>query len=208
MAVTPSTMPALGMSAPDFELFDTLAEQPRCLEHLKGVRATVVMFLSNHCPHVRHLQEALVRLALDYRAKGVGFIAVCSSDAETYPEDSPDRMRVVGQRLGFPFPYLHDETQAVARAYEAACTPDFFVFDAQLRLAYRGQFDDSRPGNGLPVSGRDLRVALNALLAGTPVGAEQKPSSGGAIKWREDWLPGSEAQAALMREQRLAASIR
>jgi peroxiredoxin len=201
-------MPVLGMSAPAFELFDTLTEQPRSLEHLRGARATVVMFLSNHCPYVRHLQEALVKLALDYRGKGVGFIAVCSSDTETYPEDSPDRMRVVGQRLGFPFPYLHDETQAVARAYEAACTPDFFVFDADLRLAYRGQFDDSRPGNSAPVNGRDLRVALNALLAGTPVPAEQKPSTGCGIKWRENWLPGEEAQARLIREQRLAASIR
>ncbi|HWY23544.1 MAG TPA: thioredoxin family protein [Nevskia sp.] len=208
MALTPSTMPALGMSAPAFTLADTLSEQPRSLELLKGAKATVVMFLSNHCPYVRHIQEALVKLALDYRAKGVGFAAVCSSDVETYPEDSPDRMRVVGQRLGFPFPYLYDETQDVARAYEAACTPDFFVFDAQLRLVYRGQFDDSRPGNDLPVNGRDLRVTLNALLAGTPVSTEQKPSTGCGIKWREEWLPGTEAQAALMREQRLAGSIR
>ena len=208
MALTPSTMPVLGMSAPAFELADTLSEQPRSLQHLKGAKATVVMFLSNHCPCVRHIQEALVKLALDYRSKGVGFVAICSSDVETYPEDSPDRMRVVGQRMGFPFPYLYDETQDVARAYEAACTPDFFVFDAQLRLVYRGQFDDSRPGNALPVNGRDLRVTLNALLAGTPVGTEQKPSTGCAIKWRENWLPGEEAQAALMREQRLAGSIR
>lgn len=208
MALTPSTMPVLGMSAPAFELVDTITGQPRSLEHLKGARATVVMFLSNHCSHVRHIQEALVRLALDYRAKGVGFVAICSSDAETYPEDSPDRMRVVADRMGFPFPYLHDETQETARAYEAACTPDFFIFDAGLHLAYHGQFDDSRPGNAAPVSGRDLRVALNALLAGTPVGTEQKPSAGSGIRWREDWLPGTEAQAALMREQRLAASIR
>lgn len=208
MALTPSTMPVLGISAPAFELADTISGQRLSLEQIQGAKATVVMFLSNHCPCVRHIQEALVRLALDYRGKGVGFAAICSSDVETYPEDSPDRMRVVAQRLGFPFPYLYDETQNVARAHEAACTPDFFVFDAQLRLAYRGQFDDSRPGNGLPVNGRDLRVALNALLAGTPVSAEQKPSTGCGIKWRENWLPGEEAQAALMREQRLAASIR
>jgi len=208
MAVTPTGMPAMGMPAPAFELVDTLTGQPRSLEHLKGARATVVMFLSNYCLHVRHIQEALVRLALDYRGKGVGFVAICSSDAETYPEDSPDRMRTVGERLGFPFPYLYDESQDVARAYEAACTPDFFVFDGALRLAYRGQFDDSRPGNGAPVNGRDLRLVLNALLAGTPVGSAQKPSAGSEIRWREDWLPGQEALAALMREQRLAGTIR
>jgi peroxiredoxin len=208
MAVTPTGMPATGMPAPAFELVDTLTGQPRSLEHLKGARATVVMFLSNYCLHVRHIQEALVKLALDYRSKGVGFVAICSSDAETYPEDAPERMRVVGQRLGFPFPYLHDETQDVARAYEAACTPDFFVFDNALRLAYRGQFDDSRPGNAAPVNGRDLRLVLNALLAGTPVGSAQKRSEGSGIRWREDWLPGQEALAALMREQRLAGTLR
>lgn len=208
MALTPSSMPALGMAAPQFELPDTLTGQPRSLEHLKGARATLVMFLSNHCPCVRHVQEALVKLAHDYRGKGVGFIAICSSDAETYPEDSPDRMRVVGERLGFPFPYLHDETQGVARAYEAVCTPDLFLFNEDLRLVYRGQFDDSRPGNGLPVSGRDLRVALNALLAGTAVGLAQKPGEGSGIRWRQDWLPGTEALAALAREQRLAGTLR
>jgi thiol-disulfide isomerase/thioredoxin len=208
MALTPATTPATGMAAPAFELVDTLTGQPRSIAHLKGARATVVMFLSNYCLHVRHIQEALVRLALDYRNKGVGFVAICSSDAETYPEDSPDRMRTVGERLGFPFPYLYDETQDVARAFEAACTPDFFVFDSTLHLAYRGQFDDSRPGNSAPVNGRDLRLVLNALLSGTPVSAAQKPAQGSEIRWRQDWLPGQEALAALMREQRLAGTIR
>lgn len=208
MALTPSSMPALGMLAPQFELPDTLTGRPRSLAQLKGARATLLMFLSNHCPCVRHVQEALVKLAHDYRARGVGFIAICSSDAETYPEDSPDRMRVVGERLGFTFPYLHDETQDVARAYGAVCTPDLFLFDQDLRLAYRGQFDDARPGNGLPVSGRDLRVALNALLAGTAVAAGQKAGEGSAIRWRQDWLPGAQALAALAREQRLAGTLR
>lgn len=188
MALTPSSMPELGAPAPLFTLHDTVSGQSLSLHQLKAPKATVLMFLSNHCPHVKHVLEGVVRLAYDYRTKGVGFIAISSGDADTYPEDSPERMRVLAERLGFPFPYLYDETQEVARACQAACTPDFFVYDAQLHLAYRGQIDDARPDNSLPVSGRDLRVALNALLSGTPLRAEQKPGEGSPIRWREEWL--------------------
>jgi len=186
MALTPSSMPALGMPAADFMLPDTVSDRRLGLAQLKSGKATVVMFLSNHCPYVKHVLEGLVRLAHDYRSKGVSFIAIGCSDTETYPEDSPERMRLLAQRQGFPFPYLYDESQEVARAYQAACTPDFFVFDAQLHLAYRGRLDDSRPGNGVPVTGRDLRGALNALLAGRAVSQDQQPSLGCCIKWREE----------------------
>ena len=185
MALTPSSMPALGMPAADFVLPDTVSEKLLSLKQLGSARATVVMFLSNHCPYVKHVLEGLVRLGHDYRSKGVSYIAIGCSDTQTYPEDSPERMRLLAQRQGFPFPYLYDESQEVARAYQAACTPDFFVFDAQLHLAYRGRLDDSRPGNGVPVSGRDLRAALNALLAGRAVSEDQQPSVGCSIKWRE-----------------------
>lgn len=186
MALTPSSMPPLGLCAPAFELPDTLSGCALSLDRLKSDKATVVMFLSNHCPYVRHVLEGLVRLAHDYRPKGVAFVAISSSDCETYPEDSPERMRLVAQRHGFPFPYLYDEAQDVARAYQAACTPDFFVFDGQLRLTYRGRLDEARPGSPLPVTGKDLRQALNALLAGKPLGEDQQPSLGCSIKWRDD----------------------
>jgi peroxiredoxin len=186
MALTPSSMPALGMPAADFTLPDTVSDRRLGLGQLKSGKATVVMFLSNHCPYVKHVLEGLVRLAHDYRSKGVSFIAIGCSDTQTYPEDSPERMRLLAQRQGFPFPYLYDESQEVARAYQAACTPDFFVFDAQLHLAYRGRLDDSRPGNGVPVTGRDLRGALNALLVGRAVSEDQQPSLGCSIKWREE----------------------
>lgn len=190
MALTPSSMPPLGLAAPAFSLPDTVSDCVLSLDRLKSGKATVIMFLSNHCPYVKHVLEGLVKLAYDYRAKGAAFIAISSSDADTYPEDSPDRMRVLAQRQGFPFPYLYDETQEVARACQAACTPDFFVYDAQLRLAYRGRLDESRPGSPVPVTGRDLRLALNEVLAGRPVSAEQLPSLGCSIKWRDDALYG------------------
>jgi thiol-disulfide isomerase/thioredoxin len=154
------------------------------LEGLKSDRATVVMFICNHCPYVKHVQEELVRLAEDYRPKGVSFIAISSNDAEQYPEDGPENMKKVAQRMGYPFPYLYDETQEVAKAYKAACTPDFYVFDGDMELVYRGQLDDSRPGNAIPITGADLRGALDNLLRGQPVEEDQKPSMGCNIKWK------------------------
>ncbi|HWU67738.1 MAG TPA: thioredoxin family protein [Stenotrophobium sp.] len=183
MALTSSSMLALGAVAPDFRLADTVSGRVLSLAELRSERATVIMFLCNHCPYVKHVQSALVRLALDYQPRGVRFIAISSNDVRHYPEDAPERMKVVAQECGYPFPYLYDETQAVARAYQAACTPDFYVFDAQLRCAYRGRMDDATPGNGRPVTGADLRAALDALLSGAPVNAEQYPSLGCGIKW-------------------------
>lgn len=174
----------LGTPAPDFTLPDTVSGQRLSLSALKSPVATVIMFICNHCPYVKHVNAGLVQLAGDYQARGIRFIAISANDAENYPEDAPDKMRECALRLGYPFPYLHDASQDTARAYQAACTPDFFVFDGALKLGYRGQLDDSRPGNGVPVSGRDLRAALDALLAGQPVGPEQKPSVGCNIKWK------------------------
>jgi peroxiredoxin len=184
MSLTPSTMLALGTPAPDFNLPDTISGRLLSLTELRGRAATLVMFLCNHCPYVKHINEGLVRLARDHAARGVAFVAISANDAIRYPEDGPGPMRETAQRLGYPFPYLYDESQQVARAYQAACTPDFFLFDDILELVYRGQFDGSRPGNGVPVSGRDLRAALDALLAGRPVSVDQQPSMGCNIKWR------------------------
>ncbi len=180
---TPSNMLPLGTAAPDFTLPDVVSGASLSLEQLKSSHATVVMFICNHCPYVKHLLTPLVQLAQEYRAKGLAFIAISSNDAQDYPEDAPEPMKKLAQTAGFGFPYLYDQSQEVARAYQAGCTPDFYVFDADLRLAYRGQFDESRPGNGRPVNGADLRAALDALLAGKPVSAEQKPSVGCNIKW-------------------------
>jgi peroxiredoxin len=184
MALTPSKMLALGTQAPDFSLLNTVSDQTLSLTELRAERATVIMFICNHCPYVKHIQGALVQLARDYQARGVNFVAISSNDAAAYPEDAPDKMRQMAQQFSYPFPYLYDETQAVARAYDAACTPDFFVFDAELRCVYRGRMDDSTPGNGRPVTAADLRAALDAVLAGKPVNAEQQPSLGCNIKWR------------------------
>jgi peroxiredoxin len=184
MAWTPSSMPALGTAASDFSLLDPVSGDSRSLLQLRADKATVVMFLSNRSPCVRHIREALVKLAHDYRARGVAFVAISSGDGETYPEDGPEQMRAIALRHGFPFPYLHDESQDVARAYGATCTPDFFVYDRHLRLAYRGRFDEARPDNRVPVTGRDLRAAINALVAGRPVEAEQQPSLGCPIQWQ------------------------
>ncbi|MDB5986589.1 MAG: alkyl hydroperoxide reductase/Thiol specific antioxidant/Mal allergen [Nevskia sp.] len=183
MSLTPSNMLALGTLAPDFTLPDTLAGGMRNLQQLKSARVTLIMFICNHCPYVKHVQRGLVQLALDYQPRGVSFVAISSNDAQAYPQDGPEQMRLEAQRAGYHFPYLYDETQAVARAYRAACTPDFFVFDGDLKLAYRGQFDDSRPHNGKPVTGRDIRAALDALLDGKAVNPAQIPSVGCNIKW-------------------------
>lgn len=184
MALTPSNMLPLGTHAPDFTLPDVLSGRTVALAALPAASATLVMFICNHCPYVKHVLSGLVQLGRDYAGRGVNLVAISSNDAEHYPDDAPDRMAALARAESFPFPYLYDETQAVARAYQAACTPDFFVFDAALKLAYRGQLDDSRPGNGKPVTGADLRAALDALLAGQPVAANQIASVGCNIKWK------------------------
>ena len=155
------------------------------LGQLKSDKATVIMFICNHCPFVKHVNAGLVELANDYRPKGVSFVAISSNDVENYPEDSPEKMKDYAARLGYPFPYLYDESQDVARAYKAACTPDFYVFDSEMKLVYRGQMDSSRPNKGIPVTGEDIRAALDNILAGKPVSAEQMPSLGCNIKWKE-----------------------
>jgi peroxiredoxin len=187
MARTPSTMLALGTKAPDFRLPDTDGRTV-ALSDLSGSKALLVMFICNHCPFVQHVQAELARLGRECDAKGVGVVAISSNDVEQYPEDGPAAMKEEKARAGYSFPYLFDETQEVARAYRAACTPDLFLFDADLRLVYRGQLDDSRPGNGIPVTGKDLRAAVDAVLAGRPVDERQKASLGCNIKWK----PGRE----------------
>ncbi len=184
MVLTPSTRLALGTSAPDFELTDTVSGRAVRLGDFGAKKALLVMFLSNHCPYVQHVREELARLAKDYARKDVAIVAICANDERTHPADAPARMTEEARRNGWTFPYLHDPTQAVAKAYTAACTPDLFLFDRSRRLVYRGQLDDSRPGNGKPVTGTDLRRALDAVLADKPVPADQKASLGCNIKWR------------------------
>lgn len=185
MARTPSVMIPLQTEAPHFELPDTVSGRKLSLNDIaKDKSATLVMFLCNHCPYVKHVNEELVRLANDYLARDVAVVAISSNDVANYPDDAPDKMAEIARSLAYPFPYLYDETQEVAKAYNAACTPDFFLFDAQLKLVYRGQLDDSRPDSGIPVTGQDLRAALDALLQGRPLPSVQKPSLGCNIKWK------------------------
>lgn len=184
MAATPSTMVPLGSKAPDFNLLDPVSNTIKSLKELKSENATVIMFICNHCPFVKHVNDQLVKLALDYQQKGVSFIAINSNDVDNYPEDSPAKMIEYATKLKYPFPYLFDETQEVAKAYDAACTPDFYIFDKDLKCIYRGQLDDSRPSNGKPVTGKDMRDALNSILAGEGVSGEQIPSIGCNIKWK------------------------
>lgn len=184
MAATPSTMMPLGTIAPDFTLPDTISGKMFSLSELKGEKATVVMFICNHCPYVLHVNDELVRIAKYYQPKGVSFIAISSNDVENYPQDSPERMKMQARKVGYTFPYLYDETQDVAKAYDAACTPDLFLFDDKLKCVYRGQLDGSRPKNDIPVSGKDLRAAMEAVLAGTRVPDKQVPSIGCNIKWK------------------------
>jgi peroxiredoxin len=184
MAQTPSQMVPLGTQAPIFSLPDVRTGKMVLLNDASFGVATLVMFICNHCPYVKHVQSELVRLAYDYMPREVSVIAISSNDAKKYPEDGPEKMKEVAEEWNYPFPYLYDETQEVARAYDAACTPDFYVFDKQLRLAYRGQLDDSRPKNDVPITGKDIRAALDALLAGRPVSKDQKPSIGCNIKWK------------------------
>jgi len=184
MAETPSNMIPLGFTAPDFYLWDAISGKKLSLSKLKSDKATVIMFICNHCPFVKHVNNELVKLANDYIPKGISFIAINSNDADNYPEDSPEKMKEYASRLNYPFPYLFDETQEVAKVYDAACTPDFYIFDKELNCIYRGQLDDSRPSNGKPVTGKDMRNALNAILEGKQVSDIQIPSIGCNIKWK------------------------
>ena len=184
MARTPSTMVALGTAASDFTLSDTVSGKNISLENVKGDVATIMMFICNHCPFVKHVNPELVKLANDYKDKGIGFVAINANDVLNHPEDSPALMTQVAKQLKYPFPYLYDESQEVAKAYDAACTPDFFIYDKDLRLVYRGQLDDSRPGNEIPVTGKDIRNALDCLVNDQPVPELQRPSIGCNIKWK------------------------
>lgn len=184
MARTPSNMLPLGTPAPAFSLPDTVSGNTLNLQNIQGEKATVVMFICNHCPFVKHVFDGIVGLAHDFQNRGVGFVAISSNDVENYPDDAPDKMTVVAKKEGFTFPYLYDETQEVAKAYNAACTPDFFLFDAELKLSYRGQLDESRPENGIPVTGKDMRAALESTLNNKTVAGLQKPSIGCNIKWK------------------------
>ena len=184
MARTPSTMVELGTIAPNFTLPDTVSGKDLALEEIKGKVATVIMFICNHCPFVKHINAELVKLANEYKNKGVEFVAINSNDIINHPEDSPELMTQVAKQLKYPFPYLYDETQETAKAYDAACTPDFFIYDKNLRLVYRGQLDDSRPGNEIPVTGKDIRQSLDCLLNGRPIPDLQRPSIGCNIKWK------------------------
>jgi thiol-disulfide isomerase/thioredoxin len=184
MARTLSTMTALGTAAPGFILPDTISDKTVSLQEIKGETATVIMFICNHCPFVLHVNDELVKLANDYRDKKISFAAISANDVITHPDDAPGKMKAAALQLKYPFPYLYDETQEAAKAFDAACTPDFFIYNKDLVLVYRGQLDDSRPGNGIPVSGRDIRNALDCLLTDQPVPNEQKPSIGCNIKWK------------------------
>ncbi|MCG4454547.1 thioredoxin family protein [Pseudomonas sp. MMS21-TM103] len=186
MALTPSTMMPLGTSAPDFTLPDPLSLEPVSLSAVQGEKATLVMFICNHCPFVKHVEDALLDLAREYMPQGLGVVAISANDAQSYPEDGPRMLAQKARDKNYPFHYLYDETQQVAKAYGAACTPDLFLFDENLHCIYRGRFDDSRPGSNIPVSGKDLRQALERHLTGRPVDIPQVPSIGCSIKWKAD----------------------
>jgi peroxiredoxin len=174
----------LGTAAPDFKLKDVVTGHEQSLRTFAGKKGLLVMFISRHCPYVQHVKDELARLGRDYAARNIGIVGISSNDVENYPADAPDRLKEMALETGFTFPICYDETQEVAKAYSAACTPDLFLFDGGRKLVYRGQLDDSRPGNAIPVTGKDLRAALDALLSGQRVSQEQKPSIGCNIKWR------------------------
>ena len=184
MALTHSTMLELGTSVPDFQLPDVGSGKMIGPGQFSDRKGLLVMFICRHCPYVVHVQNELARLGNDCAEKSLGVIAISSNDAANYPDDAPEQLNAMAQQLGFTFPYCYDESQDVARAFTAACTPDFFLFDEAQRLVYRGQLDDSRPGNGKPVTGRDVRAAIDAMLAGQPVSQDQRPSAGCNIKWK------------------------
>lgn len=184
MPETASNMLPLGSPAPHFTLMDTRTHTLTSLEDHRSSIATVIMFISNHCPYVKHIQRQLVETANLYQAKGITFIALCSNDIQKYPDDSPENMHLEAKKCNYPFPYLYDETQEIAKAYQAACTPDFYIFDENLLCVYRGCFDESTPGNNKPVTGEHLKHALNCILSKKPIDAHQKPSLGCNIKWK------------------------
>jgi peroxiredoxin len=184
MALTPSTMAPLGSKASSFNLPDVVSGKNISLEFFAGKKALLVMFICRHCPYVQHVQEELARIGRDYQNKDLGIVAISANDAKNYPDDAPKKLKEMAQKLEFTFPFCHDESQSTAKAYTAACTPDFFLFDQARKLVYRGQLDDSRPGNGKPVTGKDLRAAIDAALLGKPLLLQQKPSVGCNIKWK------------------------
>lgn len=184
MALTASTMVPLGTKAPDFHLPDVVSGKTISLSTFADKQALLIMFICRHCPFVKHIQGELTKIGQDYLDSDLGIIAISANDAENYPDDAPNSLKALAVELGWQFPFCYDETQETAKAYTAACTPDFFVFDSSRQLAYRGQLDDSRPSNGKPVTGADLRAAIDTVLAGKPVTGEQKPSVGCNIKWK------------------------
>ena len=192
MALKESTMLALGTAMPDFSLPDVRTQSDISPKTFQGKRALLVMFICRHCPYVVHVQDELTKLERDYQDKNLGILGVSSNDVGGYPQDAPSRLKEMAHQLGWQFPYCYDESQVVAKAFTAACTPDFFVFDQERRLVYRGQLDDSRPGNGKLVNGRDLRMALDVVLIGKDVANQQRPSAGCNIKWK----PGNEPEYA------------
>lgn len=185
MAAVESKMISLGTLAPDFELPDVQINQNRAYHNLRGEKGTVIMFICNHCPYVKHIIDEVVKVANEYLDEGISFIAISSNDVDQYPDDSPEKMHEFAEEHHFPFPYLFDESQEVAKEFDAACTPDIYVFDDDDKLVYRGQFDESRPKNDEPVTGKDLRNALSNLLNGLPINPEQRPSIGCNIKWKQ-----------------------
>ncbi|SNR31927.1 Peroxiredoxin [Maribacter sedimenticola] len=186
MARTESNMLALGTIAPEFSLLDTVSQKTMNLHTLTGPEGTVIMFICNHCPFVIHVNPEITKMAKDYQEKGIAFIAISSNDIEKYPEDAPNYMRIKAKAENYTFPYLYDEDQSVAKEYDAACTPDFYLFDKGLKLVYRGQLDGSRPGNDIPLTGMDLRSAMDNLLSGKEIDPNQKPSIGCGIKWKSE----------------------
>ena len=184
MSLTFSNSYLKGVVAPDFTLLDAVSGREMALQSIKGDRGTVIFFICNHCPFVIHVNRELVRMANEYGSRGIGFIAISSNDIKKYPADSPEKMKEQAIKVGYPFPYLYDETQEVAKAYNAACTPDLYVFDSDLKAAYHGQLDNSRPGNGIPVSGKDVRNVLEIMLRNGVYKGNQKPSVGCGIKWK------------------------
>jgi peroxiredoxin len=186
MAFTESNMLPIGTIAPPFALPDTVSGNTITFDDIAGEKATIVMFLCNHCPYVIHVNEEIVRIARDYQPKGVGLVGISSNDVENYPDDAPDKMQEHARQVGYTFPYLYDESQETARAYDAACTPDFYVFDGSRRLVYRGRLDNARPKTDTPLTGADLRAALDAVLEDREVNSVQYPSGGCNIKWKKD----------------------
>jgi peroxiredoxin len=185
MSLTPSTMLALGTPAPPFNLPDVVSGKNVALSDSDSKKGLLIMFICQHCPYIQHIKSELAKLGRDYASKGIAIVAISANDADNYPDDSPAALKKFAQTEKFSFPFLYDESQEVAKAYTAACTPDLFLFEKNRKLVYRGQLDDSRPGNGKPVTGKDLRTAMDALLSDKPISGEQRPATGCNIKWKK-----------------------